>query len=365
MSMCYIGILLLRLPVTVSDIHEWAAAGEMIYYRAVKVLPESMRAQLPYNYVRIVDPQNTLRPGTLQQAILDNILAYDRSFGMIMPSINHHLVLYRWIRQLALPLEVYACTLHLAKTLDITFTYDTKIQRPTRYTVLRLAEPRLMGLLVVATKLLFPLDDKKRYPRESTELSAMSMDWSVWKEARSGYNKAVKESTRLGYQDAMQIKSEDVFDMSDAKLDEYMDWYSSVFAEDRIRERGRLGKEAEFRRALLRLFPVEQTTNSQTDAMDIDDEASRVDLKEERLRKVQSTLRPVRVKTEQALNQPRIYRPGDRYKRYRKAEELDDYAMVFYEEAAKLVALPLNALVRCVFYTEKNWERWEDNEAKR
>ena len=70
----------------------------------------------------------------------------------------------------------------------------------------------------------------------------------------------------------MQIQEKDVLGMSDDKLDDYMDWYGSVFAEETVREKGRIGKEAEFRRALLRIFPVERATQSASDAMDVDKE---------------------------------------------------------------------------------------------
>lgn len=364
LSICYIGILLLRLPVTVSDIHAWAASGELIYYRAVKALSESMKARLPFNYNKIMDPQDVLSPGTVQQAVLDNIIAYDRAYGMMTPPINHILVLFRWIRYLALPLEVYSATLRLAKLLDITFIHDTQVKRSSRYNILRFAEARLIGLLVVATKLLFPLDNVKRYPKKPTELSALSMDWSAWSKARAEFNKTVKDGTRLGYQDAMQVSEKDVLDMSGEKLDEYLDWYGSVFAEENVRETGRAGKEAEFRRAMLLFFPIERTADSASDMMDLDEEAKSIP-GDVRLRTVQGSLRPLRVKADEESAGDKVSRPGNNYKRFRDVRELDGYASEFYKEAATLAALPLKSLVKCVFIMEKKLEKWEISERKR
>ncbi|KAK6002075.1 hypothetical protein QM012_001713 [Aureobasidium pullulans] len=347
LSMCYIGCLLLRLPVTVGDLYSWAARGDLIYYRAVKALSESMKQRLPFNYNKILDPQDVLGPGAVQQAVLDNITAFDRAFGMATPPINHILVLYRWIRSLALPLEVYSATLRLAKLLEITFVYDVQATRSSRYRVLQYAESRLMGALVIATKLLFPLDDVKRYPKNPTELSALSMDWSNWSKARAEYNDTIKSETPLGYQEAMQVQEKDILDMSDDKLDDYMDWYGSVFAEETVREKGRIGKEAEFRRALLRLFPVDRSVQKTSDAMDVDEEQKPMP-EDERLRKVQSSLRPTRVKPNARSTEPEVSRPGNSYRRYRNVGELDGYAKEFYDEAASLVALPLNSLVNFV-----------------
>jgi RNA polymerase I-specific transcription initiation factor RRN7 len=362
--MCYIGSLLLRLPVTVGDLYAWAASGDLIYYRAVRAVSESMKMRLPFNYHRILDPQDILSPGAVQQAVLENITAFDCAFGMATPPINHILILYRWIRTLALPLEVYSATLRLAKLLDLIFVYDIQAKRSSRYRVLQYAEARLMGALVIATKLLFPLDTVKRYPKNPTELSALSMDWSNWSKARAEYNDNIKSKTPLGYQDAMQVQEKDILDMADEKLDDYMDWYGSVFAEETVREKGRVGKEAEFRRALHRLFPIESTVQDTSDAMDVDKEAEPVP-EDERLKKVQSSLRPTRVKADVKTTEPGVKRPGNSYKRYRNIGELDGYAREFYEEAADLVALPLGSLVKCVFILEKRLEKWESNERKK
>ncbi|KEQ97929.1 hypothetical protein AUEXF2481DRAFT_37494 [Aureobasidium subglaciale EXF-2481] len=364
LSMCYIGCLLLRLPVTVSDVYTWAASGELIYYRAVKALSEPMKSRLPFNYNKIMDPQDVLSPVAVQQAVLDNITAFDRAFGMNIPPINHILVLYRWIRNLALPLEAYSATLRLAKLLDITFVYDVQVKRAMRYRVIQYAEARLMAVLVIATKLLFPLDNVKRYPKNTTELSALNMDWSTWSKARVDYNDTIKSSTPLGYQEAMQVQEKDVLDMSEEKLDEYMDWYGSVFAEEKVREKGRVGKEAEFRRALLRFFPIERPNKEPPESMDIDPDAEPI-AEDERLRKVQSSLRPARVRAGSTASELNVTRPGNSYKRYRNVSELDGYAKEFYDEAASLAALPLNSLVKCVFVLEKRLERWESSERKR
>ena len=58
-------------------------------------------------------------------------------------------------------------------------------------------------------------------------------------------------------------------------------------------------------------------------------------------------------------------RPGDGYKRFREAGELNGFAKEFYEEAAKVAALPLGSLVKCVFLLEKKLEKWESAERKK
>lgn len=320
-----------------------------------------MKTRLPFNYHQGMDPQSKLQPTSLHQAVLDNIIAYDRSFGMTMPPLNHILLLYRWVRHLALPLEVYAAVIRLARILEVDFSYDIQVERSSRDFVLRLAEARLISLLVVATKLLFPMDGVERYPRKPTELSALAVDWDAWSEARVEYDAAMKNSERMGYEQALQVTEQDAIQMADEKLDEYMDWYQSVFANEDVREQGRAGREAEFRRAMFDFFPAnrstEQPQSTATRASELAE--TPVGLK---LKKVQAALRPVRVKQDgkPEKGEENISRPGSNYKRYRETEELSGYAKEFYEEAARLSGLSLELLVKCVFLMEKKLEKWEE-----
>ena len=366
LSLCYIGSLLLRLPITVNDIYTWVASGELLYYRAVRALPQSMRQRLPFNYTQTLDPQTTLKPSTLHKAVWENISAYHQSFGMLTPPINHVLVLYRWIRGLALPLEIYTAVLRLAKMLDIGFAYDTDAhKRMPQLRVIRLPEARLIGLLVVATKLLFPLDEVKRYPRKPTELSVLAMDWSVWSAAKDSYDISIKRSEPLGYEDALRVSETDVLDMSNDKLDQYMDWYAASLGSEDLREKGRAGKEAEFRRVMFRYFPVDRPGRQHEESWpDSDNQQSH--LEGERIKTVQRALRPLRLQEDGGSddNGEIPLRPGSHYKRYKVASDLAGHAEHFYEEAAKVSGLSLESLVQCAFHLERRLQEWEENARK-
>lgn len=367
LSLCYIGSLLLRLPTTIEDLHQWVASGQLIYYRAIRTIAVSMRQKLPFNYNQVLDPQKIVKPSTLHKAVLENIAAYHLSFGMLTPPLNHVLVLYRWIRHLALPLEVYSAVTRLAKLLNMDFSYDVHAERKSRLLVVRLAEARLIGLIVVATKLLFPMDNLKRYPRKPTELAVLAMDWSAWSLARKEHAQAMKAVEPFGYEDALNISEKDVATMSDEKLDDYMDWYGSTIANEDVREKGRAGREAEFRRAMFRFFPTDRVAVSKSQAEDTSFILTPQDHHEERIRKVQASLKPIRVQPdgETGPDKEPTQRPGSMYKRFRSVDELSGYAKEFYEEAADVAGLPVEWLGRCVFHIEKRLEDWEDTARKR
>lgn len=359
LSLCYIGSLLLRLPTTIYDLWRWVASGELVYYRAVRTLSMPMKQRLPFNFNQALDPQLTLQPSTLHRAALDNIVAYRQSYGMLTPPLNDTLVLYRWIEYLALPLEVYAAVFRITKMLKIDFSYDTEAgKRRPRLRVLRLAEAKLMALLVIATKLLFPLDEMKRYPRKLTELSALAMDWSAWSAARQEHDQAIKIDERLGYEDALHVSENDVLEMSTDKLDEYMDWYGSTMTNEEVREKGRAGKEAEFRRAMFRYFPTDRPTEQTDEQATIEKVTGH---REIRVKEVQASLKPIRVLEDDGnyKGEP-IHRPGSNYQRYKGVSELSGVAEEFYKETAKLSGLSIDMLVQCVFSMERRLQEWEE-----
>ena len=78
-------------------------------------------------------------------------------FGMSVPDINLPLILYRGIRELSLPIEIFSATQHLSTTLDLTPSFSPPPQKSTRLnTYLRNPEIPHMASLLISTKLLFP-----------------------------------------------------------------------------------------------------------------------------------------------------------------------------------------------------------------
>jgi RNA polymerase I-specific transcription initiation factor RRN7 len=370
--LCYLGILLLRLPVTAADVYAWISDGQLLYYRAIKTVDMTMKSRLPGRYHSLLDPQHLLKPETLHTTIQSTITMYGRSFGMDVPATNHHVFLYRLIQDLALPLEVYAATVQLASMLQINFSYEPDSLTNARSSVvLRLAEGKLVAILIVATKLLFPFDDIVRRPRHATDLNTLGMDWTKWSQARRTAAED-NESNDLTYDQATRTTEDDILQMSNDKLDQYMDWYEKVFIDDDLRETGRAGKEVEFRRTMFRCFPItrpdyghDPRPNQNDDGKEESSAAMpehRFEMQENNKKKmiqaVQASLRTLQTTPESAMNS-HVYRAGSFYKRYRQPEDLTGHAKEFFEEAAKVVGLSLESLILAVFAIERKVEAWE------
>ena len=201
-ALSYIGLLLLREPVTVAEVYSWIESGDLLYYSTSKEVPLAMRGRLPATYQDLLEPQKLDQPQKLHQAILDQLTVLTTDFGMSVPDINSPLVLYRWSRQLALPIEVFAATQRLARAIDVDFAFIPSANLSTTL-VLRYPEARLMATLVVVTKLLFPMDGIERHPVASSDLSALTMDWHAWAEQKEREGNDGHEQRPLSFSEAL------------------------------------------------------------------------------------------------------------------------------------------------------------------
>lgn len=361
LSLCYIGALLLRIPLLVSKLHQWATDGDLLYYKSVKQLPTVMTERLPGEYHLGLDPQNLLTPDAIHSAVLKLATLYGQNFGMATPPINTPLFLYQYVESLALPLEVYSATRRLESITKTDFTVQTNAAAKSNV-ALRYPEVQLVCLLVVATKLLFSFDDIARNPRASTELSALSMDWRVWITKRQEDVHRKNAPTKLSYPEASQVTESDVLQMTEDKLDQYLDWYGQTMASEGAKEGSHASQDEDFRRAMFRFFPVHEDrphTKDNNSKPSGDATAGTA-----RLMSLQASLRPREVVSDKSSVNMEVHRPGSLYRRYRKVEELEGPAKVFYEAAADLAGISSASFVRAVFRTESKLQTWAENERR-
>ena len=352
LSFCYVGILLLRIPVTVADLHMWINNGVLLYYRACREIPLGMREGMPGRYQELLEPQDLLRPESLHQTIRETLILLDSEFGMIVPALNVPLVLYRWVKDLALPIEVFAATQRLARalTMDIAFVFSG---RASTSVVLRYPEAQLMALVLVATKLMFPFDDRERCPRSATDLSAFRLDWGVWTELQNSNHDSGQ--SHLTFEQAFVFNESDVLEAADDKLDAYLHWCEGNVASEEVREKGRAGRDADFRRTLFKMFPTDsdRPKGKHTASSSLENH------KDKRTRQVQSMLVPKQV-WEMSEAPEKVRRAGSLYLRFRTVEELSGQARQFFEMAAKLAGLSLESMIQAVFMMERKVQKHEE-----
>ena len=162
----------------------------------------------------------------------------------------------------------------------------------------------------------------------------------------------------MSFSEALAYTETDVLDASDDKLDQYLDWYETNMASEEIRERGRAGRDVDFRRTLFRLFPLSGTQAAREDLPNVSGEA---EIPADRLRQVQRALQPKKVIGPKHNAQKRT---GSFYRRFRTVADLDGVSKVIYERAAELAGLSLEAMIQAVFAIERKMQTFEERTRK-
>lgn len=121
--------------------------------------------------------------------------------------------------------EIYGCSFRLARVLGLEFKYPDWLAR---HQLTEYPELRIMGLIVISTKLTQPFDNIIRTPEDATDASALKLDWDEWRSL-----KAQEASKRLKRGEEVHVAEEDVFNMSGEKLDDYLDWYQNTWMDEK------------------------------------------------------------------------------------------------------------------------------------
>lgn len=339
--------------------------------RAIRHVPQEMKDRLPGEYHRSLDTIAILGRDDLQSAVYRRAKFYNLTFGMIMPPINQSLFLLNYIRRLALPIEVYTVARRLNMITNYEFCYpdlttsaDSTRRQPTTY-----PEAQLISLVVTATKLLFPFDSHtiKRYPKDPNDPTTLRMNWSAWVEAKANFDNtasAADSSNSLRPGSEIHVTENDIFEMTNHQLDQYMDWYQRTWIKGGTSQPGQ-SQEGGIDKDILDMFPLHELP-SQVKTREQIQQAE----EEEQIRlstwikRVQSSLLPRRAisaeeESDRGLD---ILRPGARYSRFRNPEDLSrggKPVTIFHEEAAQTACLSVRALLMAVNRSEVKIELWQ------
>lgn len=339
--------------------------------RAIRHVPQEMKDRLPGEYHRSLDTIAILGRDDLQSAVYRRAKFYNLTFGMIMPPINQSLFLLNYIRRLALPIEVYTVARRLNMITNYEFCYpdlttsaDSTRRQPTTY-----PEAQLISLVVTATKLLFPFDSHtiKRYPKDPNDPTTLRMNWSAWVEAKANFDNtasAADSSNSLRPGSEIHVTDNDIFEMTNHQLDQYMDWYQRTWIKGGTSQPGQ-SQEGGIDKDILDMFPLHELP-SQVKTREQIQQAE----EEEQIRlstwikRVQSSLLPRRAisaeeESDRGLD---ILRPGARYSRFRNPEDLSrggKPVTIFHEEAAQTACLSVRALLMAVNRSEVKIELWQ------
>ncbi|KAL4922758.1 hypothetical protein BDW62DRAFT_171701 [Aspergillus aurantiobrunneus] len=346
-ALCYLGAILMRLPVSVAEFHQMTMRNEIPYYRVLTQIPLDMRDRLPNEYAALLDTTTLLKAEDLHTAVFDLLILYQRKFKMQFPPLNTPVLLYRLLRRLALPVDIYPVTKRLQTLLGFTFKYPTTVV--SRRKPLDEPELQLVTLIVIATKLLFPFDDVQRHPTSTQELTVQAIDWGSWAEVQNRFDRRDASAGRIGKGKEILVNEGDVLNMNGDQLDAYLDWYENSWLDN--------NKGAN---PLTPFFPLGSASkeNRQSEPTAEDDEEEAIEVM------LHMAPRYLKSRAVVSSSEPDIPRPGSLYSRYRQESDLPDSARAFYEIAAKVIGVSISTLVRSVSQAETQINKWLEEQRR-
>lgn len=402
----YLSTLLLRQFLPLKTLHSWLTISAIPYIRAIRHIPHDMRSRLPSEYQHSFDPLGIPSHDTLQLAIYRRSKMFHTYFGMQTPALNQNLLLMHYVRELALPIEVYSVARQLGRILGFTLSYHDdeehrlSVKVHPRRSATSYPEAQAISLTIVATRLLFPFSSApgKQHDKSTTTPNTMfRLNWDAWQHAKGVFDTALDQletthGTRLRPGSEINITEDDVLTMTGDQIDQYMDWFQQTWTEQTASvggaeadHSGNDSRQDPFRpqtseqenmnsvdQTILNLFPLEdlvpiQATN-QTQQQSLL-EIQRTSLLDQRIMDVQSSLLPLHLPSPAAAaadtTASNVNHSGGLPDASSQAVNMSmesmlqpDIHRILYTEAARVACLSEAVLDRAVIRTEDLVERW-------
>ncbi|KKY20845.1 putative rna polymerase i specific transcription initiation factor [Phaeomoniella chlamydospora] len=352
-----------------------------------------MVQRLPSGQRNAFDASEPPRIDQFRKALRPLIGIIYKDMGVSFPPININILLYRFLREMTLPIEIYPSVKVLAEmcNYDFAFHFPRSVGQKA---ITVFPEAQLIALVTVAVKLLLPFDpDASRFsPHTLSEPAAQRIDWTTWlKIQRSKTSPSDRESSGAfnGGNESSSLRSlltttsTDVFDLTPKDLDRYMDWYQQTWANSDLLNQNPANKE------ILKLFPLEpiQPRSTVPQEQQISKDQAVEDALNEKLKAVHQTLlsrTPIpdtlhAQNTEDASNPSSslsVIRPGENYVTTKpwlfdetlitsenplgetSASNLTEPERQFWLRASEISGFSIKQLLRAVRETENKISKW-------
>ncbi|KAJ5085911.1 hypothetical protein N7532_010682 [Penicillium argentinense] len=339
-GLCYMAAILMRLPICVVDFHRLIVRQEIPYVRAIRHVPNEMRNHLPKMFFRILDHTHIPSPERFHWNFIAQAALFRNNFGIQLPPLNSPLVLYRHIKRLAVPIDIFDTVKTLQSIVGFKYEYPDWNRETREKQILHLPELQIVVLIVIATKLLFPFDGLKRSPGTTKEPAAQVINWDQWAKAQRNFREHEGTGSRVGAEKIIDITDKDIPNMNVGELDQYMDWYEKKWL-DNVQTTNPIADMFSPSRPEATHQPNVGSEPSSGAGLGPDEALSAL---------IKSVM--VDIKAPSVKPGKKDMRPGSRYVRYRFESQLPDAARVLYEVAARLASVSLKSMITAVASVE-------------
>ncbi|MCJ1449196.1 MAG: Pol I core factor CF [Stictis urceolatum] len=360
LALLYMAMVVRRCPVSTADLHRWASAEEITFIRPLRLIPADVRRNLSTRWINLLETHHALKPDDINHSLRRMLYHYHRHYELALPPLNYEPLLYRYIRDLALPLQLFTSVQTLATLLSTPFTYPT--HKPHKSTHQPLPELSLFSLLTIVIKLYHPFSSPTLYARSVTDPAYLTLDWPTWSSARTRHAQILAYNKPFLPGAQMSVRETDVFNLESDQLDSYMDWYEKTWTAPARTD----VSSRDLPQDLIDMFPTEHPVSlgPVQPSRRASDAGKEFGAAEERLERVVGSLqtRPI-ISDQRAQELGGVPRVGSRYEVFPSEETLGGVAREFHEAVAERAAVSLDVLLKEVRRVEGRLERWRRDRA--
>ncbi|KEY70876.1 hypothetical protein S7711_00722 [Stachybotrys chartarum IBT 7711] len=328
LGLCYLGCVLLRIPTRIGQFIDWANTGHVPYKRAYWDLPQEMRDRMPSSFTRVLKLPSTEKIGEdLYNTVMTAALSWYLNYNMILPPIEHTQMLVQTARLLTLPFESIIIARKLASILGYTFQVPIDKSR-----IFPLDHPEIMlvSLLIVATKLAYPLDGGESALHFG---HTFRFNWKTWIAAKQQFAEQQPQPQPGDDLKIDEITPEELVAMEDDELDQYFSRVSGLI--DKTNDN-----------PITRFFPQEPIP-----PIVATPELARDELDKHLKTTLQKAYEPTSPEGRNT-NEDCSNEAAAKYEAYRSNEDLTDTARSLYEASAHAAGTSLETIVRSVHMLE-------------
>ncbi|KAK6343423.1 Pol I core factor CF [Orbilia blumenaviensis] len=330
-SILYIAALLLHLPLEIITVHKWILEQDIVYFRAIKCLPADMLVKMEVRWKRKFEPKMMPTAEKIRKAAYLGIKYYSERFGIVVPRVAAEGLVVGWILGFGCPPEIYPAIFTLAEMIQSSLVYPPQARK---YRLLNCPDIQLMALLVISLKLCWGLDDddtevlrrmkvdKKgralpRFAKQEWEIANLGFEWESWREV---FEMDVEGGAKAGRERNWQlgVDEAEIYGWSGEEMDEYLEWFEKNWAGD---------AEGKPTAGVVSFFEESDNVEGRDSEEAREEREGRWEknsLSKQKLEafvKMQSGVKFGKVIPE-GRKRGRILRPGDKYMRYKKWEDI-------------------------------------------
>lgn len=247
-SITFLSCTVLRLPIYIYDITRWVAHYKFPYASIHNIVPKDMMDKLGMDYRKAFVTYPRLSGGTVYLYTRDMAQYFAKHYQLRVPPTLIEPLLFKIVRDLFLPPEVYSAALKLLKVCDVTADWTKPGAGSCQ------PEGDCFAAVFLCAKLCYGLDDIKRIPKRDTEPAHQIVDWELWE---SMVRKVWVEDEAFG-----QIKGQDPLTWDDAKVDRFLNWMDKCFLQSE--EVIETAEEYSHLKRYLQIFPRQRAQSTET-----------------------------------------------------------------------------------------------------